>query len=97
LVFYYVVFTAVQSTFVPVRTPFDDVLYFTDKANQSLIGIALSKCAAECMSVAALNAVNANCRCFNYNKKSSNCSIFNYEPSQYVISDTDDTIAYQVI
>ena len=96
LVFFYILFKAAWSTFIPVRTPFDVVVYVTDQANQSVIGVTLTECAVECMFFAAIHAANVNCRCFNYNSTSSNCSIFNYEPSAFAVSQSDDTITYQV-
>jgi hypothetical protein len=97
-------FTTVQlvlswSTFCPVISPIDELVYFTEAPSKLFYPVTKSQCALECASSAAQAPYadgGAVCRGFNYNVTSSNCSIFNYEPMEYAVDLTGFTAAYQV-
>lgn len=88
--------TTAWSMFCPVRSPFDQLVYVTDRANQSFTGLTRPQCGMECAFFATLNAVSATCRSYSYNSISGNCSIFNYEPKTYSIATSEEMITYQV-
>ena len=84
----YFFFELGQSTFCPVTSPNDEVVYVTDTPTKLMIGATKTGCAIDCLS--------SNCRCINYNVTSLNCSVFNFEPKSYAVDKSNKTIAYQV-
>jgi hypothetical protein len=81
-------FDVVVSTFCPVTSPNDEVVYVTDTPTQLMIGTTKTGCAIDCLS--------SNCRCINYNVTSLNCSVYNFEPKSYGVDKSNNTVAYQV-
>ena len=82
------------STFCPVTSPHDEVVYVTNNPSRLVVGVTKTQCAVECSFSAALSG--SNCRCFNYNLTSMNCSLFNVEPTSYAVDQSQNTVAYQV-
>ena len=79
-----------ESTFCPVTSPNDEIVYVTDTPSKLSIGLTRTGCAMEC------HANYRNCRCFNYNVTSLNCTLFNFEPTSYGVDKLNNTIAYEV-
>jgi hypothetical protein len=82
------------TTFCPVISPNDELIYIVDKPSKLLVPVKKADCALECAQDAA--ADGGTCRCFNYNQTSSNCSIFNFEPITYAVDQSGNTVAFQV-
>jgi hypothetical protein len=81
-------FAFTRTTFCPVVSPSDELIYITDEPSAVFSSIKKTGCADKCMQY------NGVCRCFNYNETSSHCSIFNFEPTNYAVDPF--TTAYQV-
>jgi len=88
-----------QSTFCPVTSPTEQLVYVTDAPSKVVIVATLPQCGLECQESDAASRRNAGqpgCRCFNYNSTSENCSLFTFEPTNFGVDRQWNTVAYQV-
>ena len=84
-----------QRAFCPVRSPSNQVIYFTDKPSWSATSLLKTQCTMEC-SFCSSKQTCGDCRAFNYNSTSQNCSIFNFEPKSYDIDPNGSAVGYRV-
>lgn len=80
-----------KTTFCPVRSLSNELVFIEDRPTSSMFGLTKTECAAKCRFIS-----EDSCRCFNYNSSSMNCSLFNFEPTQYDVDPGGTTVAFQV-